>query len=132
MTQQEAKQIVDNIEVIKAFSEGKTVQYRIKSAPKLGWIDAEHPSWNACLNDYRIKPTPTLRPWKPEEVPVGARIRKKGTKSCSLITSHSDYDFSGICGDHIERCEFNVAVNYHEYSLDHGVSWRPCGVEESV
>lgn len=72
MTREQAKA---RLAVITAFANGATVQIR----------NGIHPNWTECLNpsfsgddqEFRIKPTPTIRPWRPEEVPVGEVVRSK-------------------------------------------------------
>lgn len=59
-----------------------------------------HNCWRAGTEDMsrhydletilRLKPSPKLRPWKIEEVPVGAIVRVKGTESRYII--------NGACG----------------------------------
>lgn len=74
MTPQRAKELAP---VIAAYGEGKTIQYRSDS--RFRWDD--YPNNNPHSNptftasgEYRIKPEPTWRMWKPEEVPVGGII----------------------------------------------------------
>lgn len=56
MTREEAKELLP---IIKAFSEGKTIQFRER--------DIEEPSFDGCFNEYRIKPEPKYRPFKNQE-----------------------------------------------------------------
>lgn len=70
---------------------------------------------------------PKLRPWRVEEVPLGAQIRCKGAVIRHVIV--------GMCGDGIEAGRaFSAGVDwalvYCEHSLDGGKTWHPCGVEE--
>lgn len=126
MNQQKAK---DFLPLIKAWSEGKTLQFR----------ESEHYNWNnihsmeekvlSKPDNYRIKPTPTLRPWRPEEVPVGALIHGKAwnvTERGMII--------------HVYSTKVSVAPRYEfdlkelftdcEHSTDGGKTWHPCGVVE--
>lgn len=135
MTPQQAKQLRDN-PIFQAFCEGKEVEFRedgsdIFSITKT--IDFEL----LLINDeglmpiYRIKPpTPTLRPWKPEEVPVGALarpIQRAYEHTRFMITGVSEHNISLACGNAYELTEFS---QQHEHSLDHGKTWLPCGVVE--
>lgn len=53
--------------IIKAFSEGKTIQSRCIKGDTSLWYDDEDPSFDDDF-EYRIKPEPTYRPFKdPEE-----------------------------------------------------------------
>lgn len=56
MTREEAKEWLP---IIQAFAEGKTIQFRER--------DIEEPSFDGCLNEYRIKPEPKYRPFKSQE-----------------------------------------------------------------
>ena len=56
MTREEAKELLP---IIKAFADGKTIQFRER--------DVEEPSFDGCLNEYRIKPEPKFRPFKTKE-----------------------------------------------------------------
>ena len=56
MTREQAKK---NLEIIKAFAEGKTVQFRNKEFPQ--WTDFDDPQFDSTCGEYRIKPEP--RTW---------------------------------------------------------------------
>jgi len=118
------------IEVMQAFVDGKKIEFRIGQGL---WFDADSPNWDWISSDYRIKPEPKLRPWKPEEVPVGALIRGKGTVGCSLILSNGGVDKIGITyvsKNGIERISEEGALEILIHSTDNGATWKPCGVEE--
>lgn len=83
-----------------------------------------------------IPEPPKLRPWKPEEVPVGALIRgsRYGVRVILGCGSDTDCEFKyvlyiggngKIAGDSLEGC-----LRYREHSTDFGKTWRPCGVLE--
>ena len=55
MDRNQAKFILDNIEVLKAFSEGKAVQYRHDDSD--GWQEIDNPSFSPAT-EYRVKPDP--------------------------------------------------------------------------
>jgi len=60
--------------IITAFVEGRTIQAEHGDA---GWLDeGETCSFARTGGLYRIKPTPKLRPWNPEEVPKCAMCRR--------------------------------------------------------
>ena len=53
----------EKIEVMKAYAEGKKIQYKPKANPT--WADCiDEPLWNWEWTDYRIKPESTYRPYK--------------------------------------------------------------------
>jgi hypothetical protein len=59
MNQKEAQGVVRNIEVVKAFAEGKAIQCRGKEYPEGHWYKTDDPKWLSDT-DYRIKPEPVL------------------------------------------------------------------------
>ena len=61
MTREEAKELLP---IIKAFAEGKTIQYKNKVNPE--WEETDCPIW-AKESKYRIKPEPKYRPFKNQE-----------------------------------------------------------------
>lgn len=52
--------------IIKAFSEGKTIQSRCIKGDTSLWYDDEDPSFDGDF-EYRIKPEPKYRPFKNKE-----------------------------------------------------------------
>jgi hypothetical protein len=132
MTRQRAKELLP---VIQAYADGKTVQYK----REIGGEWSDDAGCNADINldvfpfIWRIKPGPKLRPWKREEVPVGAILRSKGMRSRPMLLvgiSNSDgIQFVGGATDVIEvSCD--VAEGSLEHSTDGGKTWLPCGVME--
>ena len=61
---------------------------------------------------------PKLRPWKPEEVPLGAHMRCKVREHRFLLTE---------TWDNLIR---KTWLDEYEHSTDGGKTWKPCGVEE--
>lgn len=131
-------------QVLKWNEEGK-LQYN-----NLGtWMD--YTCTNLSLREqfswYRRKPDSKLRPWKPEEVPIGALIKMKkdvNTLPAVILGVYADLD---QCGPAVilsrslifGSCFFlNDLVSYHGFdkddqilhSTDFGKTWKPCGVEE--
>ena len=114
--------------IIKAYSDGKIIEVNGKYT---GWTEIPEPQFNDKPCEYRIKPEPHLRPWKPEEVPVGALIHNKlQPHQNSLILSNTDSLLQISYVTDLESITFNKALACCEYSLDHGITWKPCGVEE--
>jgi hypothetical protein len=122
MTREQAEQMWP---IIKAFGEGKTVQY---NSPCGGWEDIQEPQFFEAPVSYRIKPEYHLRPWKPEEVPVGATIRDKSSNNLWLIIWSTQTSI-GMGGGKIHYSPRSI-MEQCEYSLDHGKTWLPCGIEE--
>lgn len=129
MTKEEARQ---NAEVMMAYTEGKTIQIKSMSS---GWIDCPHnsnPSFEFNFASYRIKPTtptPTYRPWKSEEVPVGALITGKG-KGRYLINGIAANGYKIYYSRHAEVTINDLLDDEWTYSTDQGKTWQPCGVLE--
>lgn len=85
-----------------------------------------------AIDDWELytPPAKKLRPWKPEEVPVGAQVRfDKDRAWVSVIVAVRD-----------EKVWLGASANYAttqeladngEHSLDGGKTWLPCGVEEA-
>lgn len=99
------------------------------------WVDskADGIAVGVDFNAYRRKPEPELRPWKPEEVPVGALFRTKRQPSLvSLILMKWDFGFTYSDASRIHQISFDAASDIGEHSTDGGKTWKPCGVEEGV
>lgn len=121
MTPQRAKELLP---IITAFAEGRTVQYESIFD---GWVDIEsHADWNN--NKYRIKPSPKLRPWKAEEVPVGALIRFKRESWVSIIVGRNNRELSVPLFNNGHTTHNFDSLQDFEHSLDNGKTWLPCGV----
>lgn len=128
--------------VIKAASEGKTIQ--IKGLHYSEWTDIDcnfgylfHEKDEENGFEYRIKPEPKLRPWTPEEVPVGARIRSIEALECGgriingMIVYVLNQNKLGYCDTTGQReWNFDGALECLEYSIDGGKTWKPCGIQE--
>lgn len=120
--------------LIQAAAEGKAIQY--KSKIDGSWIDKtrlDDDEWPNPDYEYRIKPEPKLRPWKPEEVPVGAWIRSASRLSenaCALICSRGNGGIGSFSFQEIVAIQFEEALHDCEYSIDGGKTWLKCGIEE--
>ena len=106
------------IRVMQAFVDGKEVEYQIFEGR---WVTAMSPGWSWMDCTFRIKPTPVLRPWTPDEVPLGAWFRFKLTP-CEryLITCAS------------LTIDWKQWLEDREHSTDGGKTWLPCGVVEEA
>ena len=97
--------------IIKAFSEGRPIQYRIKDNRSAKWndVDKNYHEFSPHSFKYRIKPEPKYRPFKDKKEcwtemqkhqPVGW-VMEKEDKSLSLITlmiSERDIFINGMGG----------------------------------
>jgi hypothetical protein len=72
---------------------------------------------------------PRLRPWKMEEVPLGAWVRYKvGANWQGLLTDC----FSDCITVSHSAWAYPLAFEKLEHSTDGGKTWHPCGVVEEV
>lgn len=72
---------------------------------------------------------PKLRPWKPEEVPMLARIRI--TSGSLWVRSITGYTNTGVFLSNQETTwTFEQVLESCEHSIDGGKTWKPCGVME--
>jgi hypothetical protein len=117
------EQTKEAIRIMQAFVDGKEVQrhgkkWNPKESLKPDWSDIDEPCWDFDNCYYRIKPTPTFRPWTADEVPLGSIMRTKGLEGrCIIIDTETSDDRS-------------YWLNAREHSTDKGVTWLPCGVME--
>ena len=60
------KEAAELLPIIKAFSEGKTIQYRIRDNETANWndIDKNYHDFSPYSFEYRIKPEPKYRPFR--------------------------------------------------------------------
>lgn len=128
MTKEEAKQWIP---ILQAYADGRAIQ-NCSMNGKI-WYECNDPIFSARPSEYRIKPEPKLRPWRQEEVPVGAIIRQKGCEGyCSLIlgTTPKGVDTLSSVREYITRY-FQDALDRFEWSKSTTGPWLPCGVEDT-
>jgi hypothetical protein len=122
------------IAVMQAAEDGKRVQYSWGHRGD-NWVDcasSTSPAWAWEVSTYRIHPDdlnpPKLRPWRQEEVPVGAQIRYKNNSLAHrhLIVSSSPCGLAG----HDTNWDYGLLFSAMEHSTDNGKTWHPCGVLE--
>jgi hypothetical protein len=110
------EQTKEAIRVMQAFADGKEVEHWYYEM----WVKIHVPRWDWGNTEYRIKPTPTFRPWTSDEVPLGAIMRTKGLEGrCIIIDTETSDDRS-------------YWLNAREHSTDGGKTWLPCGVMEET
>jgi hypothetical protein len=112
------EQTIEAIKVMQAFVDGKEV---ISLYAPADTADDPYWNWGNDTKMYRIKPTPTFRPWTADELPLGAQVRKKSDPTYRWVM--------GNTGSHDDRLK--LAEN-HEHSTDGGKTWLPCGVMEEA
>ncbi len=120
------EQIEENLACYKQAMETGTVQGIDTHLRHATWIPKDDPYFYPDLI-YRRKPTPTIRPWKPEEVPLGAWVRSKsGGSFVGMIIAYDDHSVN--CGTYWSS--YLKMRTDNEHSIDNGKTWLPCGVEE--
>ena len=126
MTQKQAKKWAKEI---AALAEGKTIQ--IRDSDMGTWKDISSPMFAGSF-DYRIKPESKLRPWRADEVPVGAVIRNiHEPKQYKWLILNSITPGVAVAGeDNIRSHSTNHLMRECEHTTDGGKTWLPCGVEE--
>jgi hypothetical protein len=109
------EQTKEAIKVMQAFVDGKEVEHWYYEM----WVKIHVPRWDWGNTEYRIKPTPTFRPWTADEVPLGVWMRLKNlNETRSMIVS-------------VAALNLETVFKGYEHSTDGGKTWKPCGVEES-
>ena len=124
MTREET---IEAIKIMQAWVDGKEVEYY--SNRTNSWRICTEPNWNWAL-EFRIKPAKKLRPWTPDEVPIGAVTRTKSSvnphnQSRQIIEGENGV-VAFLCGS---PCSFDYLLETREYSTDYGKTWSACGVE---
>lgn len=111
------EQTIEAIKVMQAYVDGKELQSMYGGI----WSSVTVPRWDWPNYNYRIKPTPVLRPWTADEVPLGAWMRFKRNPQDRVllgwVSVQSDRD---------------LWLDEREYSIDGGKNWLPCGVVEET
>lgn len=109
----------------KAWSEGAQIQFR--TIAETSWKDLNEDNINVF--QYRIKPKLQYRPWKPEEVPVGALYKWHDVISVILATGNGRLYFINYSGEITSNfLDAGVMAESSKYSTDNGKTWQPCGV----
>jgi len=111
------EQTKEAIRVMQAFVDGKKVESMYDGK----WASVTVPRWSWDDTQYRIKPTPILRPWTSDEVPLGAWIR-------TLINPANRWVITYTANELVRSDWFSD----HEHSTDGGKTWHPCGVMEEA
>ncbi len=127
--QQAMKEAIES-GAVQAWIEGKGIQFKGHG----DWFDFSQtvPAFCHEVLQWRPAPTSKLRPWRPEDVPVGALVRTLRTGApfrWMIVASCSD----GVttCGGTTCRTESaQFMFDACEHSTDGGKTWKPCGVME--
>jgi hypothetical protein len=115
------EQLADLHAAIDAHMDGIATQF---SSDGKNWIDiASQQEWLIGKSLFRPKPEPKLRPWRADEVPVGAVVKINGTPIRRMIISIEDTESCNLA-------DFgNIGLNLilKLYTLADG---SPCGTTE--
>ena len=112
------EQTIEAIRVMQAYVDGKEVEVLFPFSQS---EIATTPVWDWDTNNYRIKPTATLRPWTPDEVPLGAWMREKRRLDDRSILAWTS-----------NQADRDMWLDEREHSTDNGATWLPCGVVEEA
>lgn len=132
MTTKELRQVLDwNDEGVLQWKNSAGVWIDVQIGKAIS--NSEEPFFvtsNELFSYYRRKPTPKLRPWKPEEVPMPCVLRNKTTGIKYTVLSVIDRGLYTINNGKVVITYFCDLVSNTEHSLDNGKTWLPCGVME--
>ena len=141
-------------EAALAWAQGKRVeaeavgQFKHRFAP-VHSIGSKDGYWNPNVfadtgevYKFRLVPEPPAkryRPWTPEEVPVGAVIRRKGVSGISVILSNGATRKIGLSyissSNSLSLATYAAALEFCQHPIDpigtpdSKRTWLPCGVE---
>lgn len=132
--------------VLDAQKAWKTIEFNSNPQNPNGWVTYHGGTYERSILELvfeygpecvRIKQEPKLRPWRADEVPVGALIRfaKNSSINGKYLILASDTsgivycNTSDISTPSLIKGKYSSLVDY-EHSLDHGKTWQPCGVVE--
>jgi hypothetical protein len=125
--------------IMTEYKPGQQWQYRwVKGVADHKWRDQDdrlEPGWDWLSFEYRRKPEPLLRKFKPEEVPQNAIVRYKHNKGYSWSAIVGVDEGNGgriqlIQVDKIFYLTLDKALLEAEYTTDTGPdkTWHPFGV----
>ena len=129
MNKQKLKELLP---VMQAWVEGKEIEVSQINENKYELYEGDTPEWlfGNLSWKWRIKPSPNYRPWKTEEVPLGAWLRWINEKMIIyLIVTVVDEQLY-VIGKSISPVDLDVILKYCEHSTDKGKTWHPCGVRK--
>lgn len=112
--------------LLDARKAGKEIQYRTRGAACAHfWATLYGEIVGSDSTVYRIKPEPKWRPWREEEVPIGALWRLKGKTRCSVIRLSPDGAWTMWTGPAAEKYEW--CWPHEQFNP---AAWKQCGVTE--
>lgn len=117
--------------LVQAMAEGKVIE--MCDDKYENWVTLSELNFTGPSSQYRIKQSPSLRPWKPKEVPVGAlmkRINEQLPNFNRWMIGGVDNQMLYLALPYLENNgqSFETAVKDWVHSTDQGKTWLPCGV----
>lgn len=117
---------------VKALAEGRTVQARRKGDNAWFAVNDRIGEWFTDVDfsryEFRIAEPPKLRPWKQDEIPLGAWIRHVDSPAVVRVIIEVCSDGSFFSGRGCYSIHNSLVA--WEHSIDQGKTWHPCGVLE--
>ena len=115
----------ERLPLIQAFVEGKELS--IKRIP--GKLVSPTFTEGIDISYYEITTEPKLRPWKMEEVPVGAVLQAKaGGFYGTIIGAWEDDGDVWVDWFGNKHKAIDLTLSFH-WRYPHETEWKPCGVE---
>jgi len=105
----------------------------------LEWLNPLFDEWAKSINPphqtenparFRIVTPKQLRPWKHEELPLGAWIRTTGSSDVSIAIASRSGLLTWSDGRECYSVNPTHLLKNFEHSTDQGKTWLPCGVLE--
>ena len=125
MKRQQAKELLP---IIKAFSEGKTIQYYYGNGK---WMDIEVAGFNDDTSKYRIKPEPKYRPFANREECLKEMQRHQ---PFGWIKSNVDKHLYSILAITSTGCvlmmDMNIISFHHFYKYNTFADGTPFGIKD--
>lgn len=124
----EIEEAIDKqIEVLKAFKEGKVIECKSKYDRDDPWEALKNPSWNWLDFDYRVQSEPVIRPYKTEEFLAAMRNHGPMIKFAeNQYLSVIDFEIISVSlkGDKTIKLEDLI-----QYTWQDGT---PCGIKQTI
>lgn len=110
-------------EIMKASSEGKSIEVRHKNDKDTDWTDITFPCWNWVDYEYRVKPESIYRPYKNLEEFKKDIVRKYGGSSFENILETRNIWLKSKCKESIGQI---VTLTTDEVFVDGSDKSWPC------
>ena len=114
MNREQAKSLLP---IIKAFSEGKTIQSKCITDDISLWWDDNNPTFEVDDFDYRIKPEPKYRPFKNAEECWNEMQKHQPFGWVKYKDGSTTNKFMFICDISDKEATFNNCIEFTYYSF---------------